>query len=187
MNVIPLFQLDTVSLKTVVVNKNVEEATNIKINLPLKKTRKWTMIKDAMGNYSLAEFKNSIQYHSLFYRAEKKFCDEDTSVRRAVLLNNNHSRTYEVKDELDIFSVNTINPSDPQTLQNVIKECVKYQNEHWIQENAMHPWKAKKPFAESFDVQELDSNRFGVDNASRLRMYACNASEGENMNKIIVL
>ena len=76
-NVIPLFQLDTVSLKTY-----------------------------------------------------KKFCDENPSMRRAMLLNNNHSRTYEVKDELDTFSVNTINPSDPQTLQNLIKECVKYQNEH---------------------------------------------------------
>ena len=56
-NVIPLYQLDTDLLKTVIVNKNVEKATNIKINLPLKKTRKWTMIKDAMVNYSLAEFK----------------------------------------------------------------------------------------------------------------------------------
>ena len=84
-----------------------------------------------------------------------------------MLLNNNDSRTYEVRDELDIFSVNTVNPSDPQTLQNVIKECVKYQNEHWIQENAMHPWKAKQTFAESFDVQELDSICFCVNNASR--------------------
>ena len=152
-NVIPLFQLDTASLKAVIVNKSVEEATNIKINLQLKKTRKWTIIKLAMVNYSLPEFKNSIQYHLLFYIAEKKFCDEDPSVRRAMLLNNNHSRTYEVKDELDIFSVNTINPSNPQTLQNLIKECVKFQNEHLIQENAMHPWKAKKVFAESFGVQ----------------------------------
>ena len=131
-NVVPLFQLDTVSLKTVIVNKNVEEATNTKINLRLKKTRKWTMIKDAMVNYSFAEFKNSKEYHSMVYRPEKKFCDKDRSVRRAMLLNNNHSRTYEVKDELDVFSVNTINPSDPQTLQNLIKACVKYQNEHWV-------------------------------------------------------
>ena len=104
-----------------------------------------------------------------------------------MLLNNNHSQTYEAKDELDIFSVNTINPSDSQTLQNLIKECVKYQNEHWIQENVMHPWKTKKALAESFDFQELDSNHFCVDNASLLRMYACNTSEGENMNRIIVL
>ena len=113
-NVIHLFQLNNVLLKTVIVNKNVEEATHIKINLPLKKTQKWTMIKDAMVNYSLAEFKSSIEYHSLFYRADKKFYDEDSSVRRAMLLNNNHLQTYEVKEELDIFSVNSINPSDPQ-------------------------------------------------------------------------
>ena len=134
-NVIALFQLGTVSLK---------KHQTSKINPPLKKTQKWTIIKDAMVNYSLAEFKNSIEYHSLFYRAEKKFCDENRSARRAMLLNNNHSRTYEVKDELGIFSVNTIIPSDPQTLQNLINEYVKYQNENWIQENAIHPWKAKK-------------------------------------------
>ena len=49
------------------------------------------------------------------------------------------------------------------------------------------PMEGKKTFAESFDVQKLDSNRFFIDNASRLRMYACNTSEGENMNKIIIL
>ena len=51
----------------------------------------------------------------------------------------------------------------------------------------MHQWKIKKTFAESFDFQELDSISFCVDNASRLRMYAYNISEGESMNKIIVL
>ena len=51
----------------------------------------------------------------------------------------------------------------------------------------MQSWKAKKTFAVSFGVQELEQNHFCIDNASRLRMYSCNTSEGENMYTIIVL
>ena len=52
-SVILLFQFDAVSLRDVIVNKNIDEALIIKVNLQLKKTRKWTMNKDTMENYSL--------------------------------------------------------------------------------------------------------------------------------------
>ena len=52
-----------------------------------------------------------MENHLMFYIAEKKFCEEDPSLKRTLLLNNNYTRNYKSKNKLDIFSVSAINPS----------------------------------------------------------------------------